>query len=162
MHHGRASKEGNSAVGPTAPQRDRSPPDILVVKHIGKNHSTMHEVEETILHLRRRGSAGLGNRGRRVSGSVREKLRHAVHDIILQRGWYESVDYVTSGVESGPPDCMCLVWHNTDASWKFSCRWSMEVAILSMREQVSFHHAQPVGLKVQWTKFPDAYLIGVL
>ena len=159
MHHGKGRTDSASQA---FPHRNQSPPDILVVKHIGQDHTTMEEVEGTIKHLRRRGSSGLGNHGRRVPGTVREKLRHAVHDVFLHRRWYETVNYKTDVVESGPPDCMCLVWHNTDAAWKFSCRWSMEVAILSMREQVSFHHAQPAGLKVQWTTFPNEYLIGVL
>ena len=145
----------------TTPERNTSPPDIVVVRHIASNHTTRAEFLSTTLHLRRRGSTGLGNRGRRVPGSVREKLRHAVHDVNLQEMWYESVHHESGGADSAPPDSMCLVWHNTEAAWKFACRWSMEVAILSMREQLSFHHAAPPWLKIQWATFPVEYLIGI-
>ena len=146
----------------STPLQNYSPPDILVVRHIAKNHTTRAELASTVQHLRRRGSNGLGNKGRRVPGSVREKLRHAVHDVMLQRLWYESVGYEMDGVESAPPDSMCLMWHNTETAWKFGCRWSMEVSMLSMREQLSFHHAAPASLHVQWETFPVDYLIGVL
>ena len=94
------------------------------------------------------------------ASSVREKLQHAVHDVMLQRLWYESVGYEMDGVESAPPDSMCLMWHNTETAWKFGCRY-LQVSMLSMRGS-SHSTMRRRRHFVQWETFPVDYLIGVL
>ena len=94
--------------------------------------------------------------------SLRRKeaaLREAMRDVELQRQWYAAQQY-DFGVKNALPDAMCLVWHNTTLAWRFACQWSHEVLSLSMREQLSFHHAQPPGLQIQWVTFPKRLLFG--
>ena len=39
-------------------------------------------------------------------------------------------------------DAFCLAWASTTAAREFACRWSTEVMLFSMREQLSFDHAR--------------------
>ena len=91
--------------------------------------------------------------------SVRAATREALRDMEQQRIWYLSQGY-RMDARDVVPDTMCLVWRNTTLAWEFSCRWTHEVLALSMREQLSFHHAAPVGLRVEWLTLPVRYFFG--
>ena len=131
--------------------------DLLAV-HNFKDLSIQDEFDQTRQHMRHRGMHG-GINGQKPPYSVRAALREAMRDVELQRQWYAAQQY-DFGVKNALPDAMCLVWHNTTLAWRFACQWSHEVLTLSMREQLSFHHAQPPGLQIQWVTFPKRLLFG--
>eukprot|EP00966_Prymnesium_polylepis_P318875 7364734-Prymnesium_polylepis.1 len=106
--------------------------DVVAVTH-GVHHASYtlaEEFEGTVSHLRQRN----------------ERLE-AFEDIDAYRAWLRRVQpgygMSTPGLI---PDTLCLAWANTAAARSFACRWSSEVALFSMREQLSFDHSRPANL----------------
>ena len=77
----------------------------------------------------------------------------SVHsDIDAQQAWYAATNYSMVGVLN---DAFCLGWRGSTLAWLFSCAWSLEVMLLSMREQLSFHHSMPEGLALFWASYEE-------
>ena len=70
-------------------------------------------------------------------------------DIDAQEAAYRAEGYDMSRGEV-MPDTYCLAWRQSALARRFACQWSLEVVLFSMREQLSFDHARPEGLNVNW------------
>ena len=87
----------------------------------------------------------------------RSELRGSINDIEVQQQWYRAQNYSGFGAVRNMPETMCLLWTNSSKAQRFACQWSHEVAMFSEREQISFHHAQPDGLRIQWVWIPPRF-----
>lgn len=109
------------------------PVDLVAVQHPDFHHRTAAEdfVEEEKHMLHR-------------------KDRAAIRGLSLMRSEYEAQGFDLHQTRY-LPDSFCLHWHATPAAREYSCRWSQSlVPPFSMREQVSFQHSQPAGLRLHW------------
>ena len=92
---------------------------------------------------------------------MRNEPNATLHEIDVQEQWYRTdATYALAMDEVRVvPDTYCLAWASTAASRGFACRWSLEIARFSMREQLSFDHARRAELlNVSWLSFPGDHL----
>ena len=108
--------------------------DVVAVMHdLGRTQTVEDEFNATVRVMRQR------------------HMPQAVHeDISVHRQWLSAQPNYRLDRASTVNDAFCLAWARTPAARVFSCQWSLEVALLSMREQLSFDHARPANLKVAW------------
>lgn len=108
--------------------------DVVAVKHeLGASKTVADEFNATVRIMRQR------------------HMPQAVfEDISVHRQWLASQPNYRMDQTSTVNDAFCLAWARTPAARVFSCQWSLEVALLSMREQLSFDHARPANLRVAW------------
>ena len=121
---------------PLAALRAPADIDLVALEHLGDftNRTVAAEFEKTVDHLRERGAQPEGT----------------FHDIATLRSMYTREGYNMS-VPRVVPDTMCLGWRNSNASKLFACRWSLEVALYSMREQLCFDHALQLSpIRIRW------------
>ena len=81
----------------------------------------------------------------------RSRLR-AYRELSAQLGRYEREPYPALRAVDVLADTFCLGWRRTALTLEHSCHWTREVA-LQMREQCSFDHSIPAGLKLAWIPY---------
>jgi len=86
----------------------------------------------------------------RMHMKIRRMQPSVFTDIDAQEAWYRAQGFEFDGFVN---DAMCLAWQNTSLARQFSCVWSSEITSFSMREQLSFFHAAPAGLRVEWRTY---------
>ena len=111
--------------------------DVVAVKN--GNHRTWSqrkvrdEIKASVAHLR-----------------PRHEPRSTYEDIEVQWHWLYAQQGYNMDLTSAVPDTFCMGYARTAAARVFSCRWSLELALFSMREQNSFDHARQRALRVTW------------
>ena len=82
----------------------------------------------------------------------RRSRPRAYRELNAQLGRYEREPYPALRAVGVLADTFCLGWRRTARALEHSCHWTREVA-LQMREQCSFDHSIPAGLKLAWVPF---------
>ena len=82
----------------------------------------------------------------------RRSRPRAYRELSAQLGRYEREPYPALRAVGVLADTFCLGWRRTALTLEHSCHWTREVA-LQMREQCSFDHSIPAGLKLAWIPY---------
>ena len=82
----------------------------------------------------------------------RRSRSRAYRELSAQLGRYEREPYPALRAVGVLADTFCLGWRRTALTLEHSCHWTREVA-LQMREQCSFDHSIPAGLKLAWIPY---------